>query len=41
MFLLFKENEIALLSTKNKLGFIFIAHSTDFLSYESFVAFSV
>lgn len=41
MFLKFEENEMAVLNAKNKLGHIFIAHSTDFLSYESFTAFGV
>lgn len=41
VFLIFEENEMAVLNAKNKLGHIFIAHSTDFLSYESFTAFGV
>lgn len=38
---LLKENKTASWNSKNKLGPIFIAHSTDFLRYESFVAFGV
>ena len=39
--MLLEGNETALLNSKNKLGSIFTAHSTDFVSYESFVAFGV